>query len=497
MIKGIDSSYFNVKNCCYVGMFLQFLAAVFSVGYHNPDEHWQLLEFAAYKLGFAPLSDMPWEVAAKSRQAILPFFAFCLGKIMLFFDIYNPFRLIFLLRLCSGILAYSSMMLLVFRFKNEFPTEKSFKIVVFLANFLWFIPYIHTRFQSENWTGIFLTFAVYFLYPTFKNEKQSFVKLFLVGFLLGVAFIIRIQSGLAIFGIGLWLFFYSRINFISYLSLAIGFCLMCAFGVLIDYWFYSSWVFTPYTYFDLQVLQSMSSSWGIYPWWHYFYIFVIQVVPPESLVLLCLLLFSILSFPKHVFSWIIIFFLIGHSYISYKEIRYLYPLVSFFVIICALGLSHFRFQIFISKINYKVFSVILILLLFQNTIFLIVTTLKPSNEIVNVQKFLYESAEKQPVVVFVNGNDSPFLWGTMKYNFYSHPNISVLNIQNASQILNTNQANTTYYFAEKYVFLSENFKSDKIGGLVFNTIPIWLTNFNFTNWLSRARVWTVYEIKNE
>lgn len=495
LIKRFESPLFSVQKICYAGIFIQVLTCYFSVGYHNPDEHWQLLEFAAYKLGFAPLSDMPWEVAAKSRQAILPFFVYLLGKAMLYLNCYNPFSLAFILRLISGILAYSSMMLLIFRVRDEFKSENTFKIVVFLANFLWFIPYIHARFQSENWTGIFLTFAIYFLYPTTKHQKQHNMILFLVGFLLGLAFIIRIQTGLALFGLGIWLLVFCRLSIVSYLSMAFGFGIMCFLGTWIDYWFYGIWTFTPYTYFDLQVVQSICSNWGVFPWWYYFYLFVAQVVPLESILLLGVFMFAIVKNPKHIISWTVFFFLAGHSYITYKEVRYLYPLVSLFVVLIGLGISQQYLKNIAVKVNQTLILGILYLVLVQNSILLVVIALKPANEIVNIQKFIYEEAKNQPVVVFVKGNESPFEHGNTKYNFYSSKNIIIKRIENSNEIIVSNQMQgMKCFFAEKSVFLSENFKSDKIGNAVFRTIPAWLTKFNINNWLSRARVWSVYEI---
>jgi hypothetical protein len=34
-----------------------------------------------------------------------------------------------------------------------------------------------------------------------------------------------------------------------------------------------------------------------------------------------------------------------------------------------------------------------------------------------------------------------------------------------------------------------------VGKQVFKTFPEWLKNFNVADWLSRAKVWALYEVK--
>jgi hypothetical protein len=42
-----------------IGLCFHLLAAVFSIGFNNHDEHFQILEFAALKLNLAGVNDMP------------------------------------------------------------------------------------------------------------------------------------------------------------------------------------------------------------------------------------------------------------------------------------------------------------------------------------------------------------------------------------------------------------------------------------------------------
>jgi hypothetical protein len=50
-----------------IGLLLILVAAVRSEGFHHPDEHFQVLEFAGAKLGLTPWSALAWEYRDQMR----------------------------------------------------------------------------------------------------------------------------------------------------------------------------------------------------------------------------------------------------------------------------------------------------------------------------------------------------------------------------------------------------------------------------------------------
>src|ERR1700722_19253897 len=82
---------------------LNISTAWFSLGYHHPDEHFQILEICNYKLGNTPIADLPWEFAAKARPGVQPFIAYCFISVLNSIGIFNPFIIAFLLRLIIAI----------------------------------------------------------------------------------------------------------------------------------------------------------------------------------------------------------------------------------------------------------------------------------------------------------------------------------------------------------------------------------------------------------
>ena len=61
---------------------INLITAFFSSGYYHTDEHMQILEFANYKLGHNPASNMPNEFFSKMRSWLLPGFYFLSYKII-------------------------------------------------------------------------------------------------------------------------------------------------------------------------------------------------------------------------------------------------------------------------------------------------------------------------------------------------------------------------------------------------------------------------------
>ena len=57
----------------FVGAFLvYFIAAWFSVGHYHDDEYYQILDFAAYKLGFQMQNSLMWEHESAVRSGLQP-----------------------------------------------------------------------------------------------------------------------------------------------------------------------------------------------------------------------------------------------------------------------------------------------------------------------------------------------------------------------------------------------------------------------------------------
>jgi len=297
------------------------IAAYFSFGYHHPDEHYQILEWAHYFVGLAPNpAHLRWEFASQIRPWFQPMLHAFFMKASLWMGVYNPFDLAFFFRLLYAALNIWSIVALWDYFQKKYELSSKWFL---LTSLLWFFPYIHVRTSSENLSGIFLSFALLMLLKN-ENSLRSF---FQAGLLFGFAFLARYQIALGILGLGIVLLISDRGLRKKHLLLILGFCLPIGLGVLLDRWGYGNWVFTPYRYFKVNILEHVAASFNPYPWYQYL-IWIAQLNPLISLPLLYGV--SRFSFKNklNVLSGFVMSFFILHFFITNKEYRFLFPILN-------------------------------------------------------------------------------------------------------------------------------------------------------------------------
>src|SRR5690606_2039502 len=98
----LNNKLWTDKNLIYLSILIHIIAAWFSVGFYHPDEHYQIIEFANYKLGGIPATELPWEFPAEMRPAFQPLMAYIIFKIAGLFTS-DAYILAFILRLISGL----------------------------------------------------------------------------------------------------------------------------------------------------------------------------------------------------------------------------------------------------------------------------------------------------------------------------------------------------------------------------------------------------------
>jgi phosphatidylinositol glycan class B len=128
------------KHLFISSLFVFIITAFFSEGYYHPDEHFQILEFANYKLGNSPASDLPWEFKEQIRPALQPALAYSTIKFLNFTGITSPFSHALLLRVLTALLSWFVICKSVLFLSKDFVSEKGKKIFIFLSLF----PLVYT-----------------------------------------------------------------------------------------------------------------------------------------------------------------------------------------------------------------------------------------------------------------------------------------------------------------------------------------------------------------
>ena len=86
-------------------------AAWYNVGFLNVDEHYQIIEFAQYKLGYQVASALAWEFPLRMRPALQPWVAANAIRAHHALGLMSPFTIAFSLRLLSSVLAMARVSL--------------------------------------------------------------------------------------------------------------------------------------------------------------------------------------------------------------------------------------------------------------------------------------------------------------------------------------------------------------------------------------------------
>jgi len=469
---------------------VQIIAAWFSIGYHHPDEYYQILEFCNYKLGYSSPADMQWEYLAKCRPALLPFIAYFLSKGLMYCHMFNPMAVAFLLRLFIGLFTWLVSCQLIRLLLPEFTTEQGKNFFVLLSMLLWYVPYIGVRFSPENFAGLLFFQSILLLFASANHTiKKNAAILLLAGFLLGICFFIRVQMTFAILGLGIWMLFIKRYKSSTFLLMLPGAVLGIALCLIIDCWFYGSFVVTPYNYYVVNITNNIAAQWGIFPWWYYLQLFLQNAIIPISIVLLVLFIVGIGKKPTHLFTLVCICFVLGHSFIGHKELRFLYPVNMAFIFLVAAGADSLIAGYHIRLAFINTFRGLAIM----NILLLIFKILTPAQEAFDCYKYLYNFSKKQNVILW-SLKESPYCLNGSGVNFFKPKDLDIYVEQDLPTIFSQLKANK-----EHAVFLSKTLlppATVQQYGLkkIYCMFPDVLLKFNINNWEERSNIWAIYQV---
>lgn len=475
----------NNKLWYRLGLAVFIITAIFSIGYHNHDEHFQVLEFANYKMGFSAADDLPWEFTARIRPGIQPFIVWCLGSVLQSVNMYNPFLLAMLLRLAMAVLYWWAIVKLVKQLLPDFNHNRSKVLWVACAFLLWFVPYTSIRFSAEGFSGMLFCFAASILLKDNSPTSRRYLHLLIAGLILGFAWFARVQLGFALVGVAVWIMFISKWAFRYQALLLASFIIATGICVAIDYWLYYEWVFTPYNYFEVNLLQNKASEFGTSPWWGYFELFIMNGVPPLSIVLLLLFFRGVWKKPSHLFTLSCLTFFIGHFFIGHKEMRFLFPLAVPFIYLACIGVDSWINlpQRRITSIGFKV-------LVFMNIGLLVYRAFTPAQDTIKYQEYMYRQAGNGATTLLCIG-ENPYQAVTLNMNFYRHKNLDVQQIDNMDALLNMNIKEQAFLYSPRMLDAAtvENYQLVQ----VYSSLPEWIRKFNFNNWLERTRIGVIYK----
>jgi phosphatidylinositol glycan class B len=307
------------------------VAAWCNAGFLSPDEHYQILEFAQYTLGYQSASSLAWEFAMHMRPTLQPWLAAAAIHTLHLAGVTSPFAIAFSLRLVSALLAMVVSLELCARCLPAMTSRGAKQAALFLSFFVWLVPTAHGRFSSENWGGIGLAAGICFVLDALDAEPRSPARAkrlaVVAGLLWAVAFYCRFQIGFAIAGALLWLVFVRRPSGALARAIALGLAAGVMANEILDYGLYGTWTIAPLNYLWQNLVEGRAAAFGTAPWWMIGIHAAVALIPPFSLAMIGILAVGSWLARRDLFVWTAVPFLVLHAVVARKDPRFLIPLL--------------------------------------------------------------------------------------------------------------------------------------------------------------------------
>ncbi|WP_114939556.1 mannosyltransferase [Mucilaginibacter endophyticus] len=399
-------------------------------GFHNADEHFQIIEFANYKLGVAKAGDLAWEFHSRIRSGLQPMLCVIFFKLMRFLGIDDVYYLSFGLRVLSAILSVIIIRYFVASAKGAVE-EKNYNFFIILSYFIWFIPYINVRFSSENWSGMFfLASLARILYGHYQNSVKN---LLILGILLGISILFRYQSLLLTMGILLWLYFIAKSKIRNIALIVAAVLMVLVIGFFIDRWLYGIYSFTLYNYFHVNIVDNVASNYGVSPWYEIL-LYIIRNPGPLGVFIFFSFIILIFFDPKSLLVWSTLPFLVVHMIIPHKELRFLFPIADLVPIVLILGYQ--KVVVFSRLFKYKwiCFALSIALILINIAGLIVVLSKGAGNTRVSVTAYIHTKyAGKKVNLIYTDGSNPYYDWPFPKNTFYHSGEIEMTKIASVWQ----------------------------------------------------------------
>jgi len=470
----------SLKKILLISLVIHLIAGIFSSGFHHFDEHFQIIEFLNYKLNQSPGSDLPWEFDEMIRPWFQIYIYLGVEKLVSFLDL-NPLTLTTVFRIFTSVLGFLSLWSLAPMLKKIFKNHYQFLVANLVLHFSWFTLYLQARTSSESLGTTFLLFGLgLFFKENFFNKP--FLKFFFAGILLSFAYLCRTQMAVMVAGFWFWVLFFYRSEIErfpkSFIFFTFGILWGILFGVWIDFIGYGTWTFVPWNYVNANVFKGVLQRNGNHlPWYFYLTDSMLKGVPPLGVLYVLSLIYVWIKNPKHLITFITIPLWFLHTMISHKELRYIFPLIPF----ASLALAKVYFDLNLNFNKFLKFNYGL------NIFLLIVVIFRPANTSHKFYEFMYAHPEIKEIVAI---ESSPYRMLDLPLNFYIPKNLVVKVEKHPSDIVF--DGSSKYLFFHRAIEAQEFLKSKQCE-TVYSTYPSFLYQYDFKNWLSRSRAWTLFK----
>ena len=329
-----------------IAVIFYLVAALYSTTFSNADQHFQTLEFADFKRTGTGEEALPWEYHRKIRSWIQPYLYVVILDFADAVGITNPINQDRLIRLITGAAAVTSLALFAVTMAWWLPLRGQRRLLIGMLALTWMFPWFFTRTSSEAWTSIFVLMALNTLFLLRRNPEPmsptaptgrpfvgrmdfTYEGLALSGICIALAFLFRYQTGPVFVVLGLWMLIAARTSVLKMSFFTAIVALTVGLGVGLDFLGYGSFELVPLNNVKANVVDGIASKFGVSPWHFYF---TLPFTEPMGGVLIVVIVYYWIRFPLSLLTLMTAFFIVQHSFIPHKEIRFIFPLVPLVVV---------------------------------------------------------------------------------------------------------------------------------------------------------------------
>jgi phosphatidylinositol glycan class B len=459
-----------------LGFFCLLIAAFFSKGFYHFDEHFQILEFAQLKLARSLPTELPWEFHAKMRSALQPTIVLWVHKILRIINLEDPFIATLVLRILTAVLTWATTVKLLKAFAKEVPEKWLTDFVIPFSFLFWLSVFNGVRFSSENWGGLFFALGLCWAHQV----RRTFWAEVFSGFLLGISFLSRFQMGLMILGLVAWLVFIKKDRLRQLLPIGLGFGIVLILGLALDHTFYGDWPVTFWNYFKQNIIEGKAAQFGVQPWYEYFRILFIDLIPPFSIFFIFGLLAFFWLYPRHIITFSLLPFLLIHMGLGHKEARFLFPILYFFPVILGLGFSALSLKLYLN-VYLKSFLKRLVLVFWGvNGVLLLVVMFHPADKDTELYEAIYRANPDKLLIT----KENPFSRAGFDLKYYQRPGLNILTTAPGEE--------TERDSVKTLVVTLDSDAMSHSDKVIYRSAPDWIQRFNFNHWLDRTKLWVVF-----
>lgn len=474
----INTVFLKRSHLILLGVTAHLLAVVFSSGYHQCDELFQVFEFAGYKLGINTPESLPWEFDFKMRSALPPLLVFVVTKLAYAVQINDPFIIALLLRLFMAAVSMMAFIRLLKLQTSDSLVENDKMVLWTLALIWWSLPYFHVRLSAENIS------ATLFLWAYVLNQEYGsvFKKWILPGMLMALAFHVRFQIAFMILPYAAWLLFIQYEKLKAFLSLLMGFIFGFLFATITDYWLYGEFKLSWWNYIYQNIFEAKANQFGVEPFYYYITESIAHLIPPFSVLIIAGLIFFWWKERLHAVTWITLPFVLIHFFVGHKEFRFLFPIMNFIPFMLVIARRDLLRYPFFKFLSHRLFIRLFVVC---NLAALLIFCLSPADSATRKMRKLYYLQTNGIVKVLIHG-ESPYS-NNLGLNYFHNPRVQCYN----DTLHNAPPCN--WYYTEDFIQSDTVVANGTTYVRNFSSIPRKAALFDFNGWMSRVPYFSIYK----